>query len=182
MAEAVYYGEFDLVPDILPPETRFQASFQPIDLTTFWKRCGLTADYLAEYMALCFDGDKQIANKVSTVFNELIENGAKFSRARDTMVDVDVKLYSNLLFMEVTNYVSGEMRRRFEAHVKKLLDGDPEQMYFSLLESKSESDTESGLGLLMLYKDYPVRFGYRLEQQDADTHQIVVRAFLQMEE
>jgi hypothetical protein len=74
------------------------------------------------------------------------------------------------------------IKEGFESFVNKLISENIEELYFNTLETKEDGDTKSGLGLLMMLKDYPVRFGYSFKEIDADTHEITVRAVINVEE
>ncbi|TGN13150.1 slr1658 superfamily regulator [Leptospira ilyithenensis] len=175
-------GEFQTIPDNLPADGQLKLIFQPIDMTTYWRRCGLTANFVAGFYSYCYEASDTKANSLSTIINELLENASKFSKAREGRIQIELKHYGNLLKVDVSNIASKNLRESFEAFVSKLQAENVEELYFSTLESKEDGDTKSGLGLLMMLKDYPVRFGYSFNEIDADTHEITVRAIINVEE
>jgi len=176
--EAIKYGDYDIIPDFLPSENHLHLQLQPIDLMTIWDRCGKTADFTASFLASSYNSDANVENSVSTISNELIENAAKFSKARDGKITLDIKNYANIIQIEVINQVSSEIKEPFEKFIKKLISSDIEKMYFEHLEQKAETDTGSGLGFMMMYKDFPVRFGYQFTELEKDTHEIRIKAFI----
>lgn len=182
MSNEVFYGDFDLIPPTLPAESHIEIQFQPIDLITFWRRCGLTANFAATFFSYCYQNNLNAENSISTILNELLENAAKFSKARSGKIDLVMKQHGTVLLIEVKNYVSDMLRDNFEKVVKNLITGNIDEKYFAHLESKQDGDPQSGIGYLMMYKDYPVRFGYRLKRIEADNNEITVRAFLNSEE
>lgn len=182
MAEQVF-GEFNKVPDIIPAESVVKLEFHPIDLVTHWKRCGLMADFVASFYSYSSPGkkDERILYNLSTVINELIENAAKFSRQRSP-VFMNLKHYSNLLQVQVTNQVTKQVAENFKNKVNTLLTADLEELYFQQLEEKDENDTQSGIGLMMILKDYPVTMAFKFNEIDeGKAIEIVVRAFISIE-
>lgn len=175
-------GEFHIIPENLPADGQLRLIFQPIDMTTYWRRCGLTANFVAGFYSYCYEASEAKANALSTIINELLENASKFSKAREGRIHVELKQYGNLLRIDVLNVASKALRETFEHFVDQLLSENVEELYFNTLETKEDGDTKSGLGLLMMLKDYPVRFGYSFHEVDADTHEITVRAIINVEE
>ncbi|EMY62160.1 slr1658 superfamily regulator [Leptospira terpstrae] len=178
----IVIGEYNFISENLPPDGQLRLIFQPIDMTSYWSRCGLTANFVAGFYSYCYEASETKANALSTIINELLENASKFSKAMEGKINVELKQYGNLLRIDVLNVASKTLRDSFELFVNKLLSENVEEMYFSTLETKVDGDTQSGLGLLMILKDYPVRFGYSFNEIDADTHEITVRAIINVEE
>ncbi|WCL50315.1 slr1658 superfamily regulator [Leptospira sp. GIMC2001] len=177
-AEIVQYADYKLIPDILPPESHIYLRLQPIDMMSQWKRIGLVSDFTADFFANNQSLSDYVRNSVSTVVNELIENAAKFAKPRNGLIDLDLKYYSTIIKIEVRNVVSDRMRLNFESHIKKYLSGDIEMMYFDHLESLVNKSDTSGMGYLMMYKDYPIRFGYQFKKMESDRHETTVEAYL----
>ncbi|TGL38939.1 slr1658 superfamily regulator [Leptospira perdikensis] len=178
----VIIGEYYIIPENLPADGQLRLIFQPIDMTTYWSRCGLTANFVAGFYSYCYEASETKANSLSTIINELLENASKFSKAMKGKINVELKQYGNLLRIDVLNVASKTLRDSFELFVNRLMSENVEELYFSTLESKEDGDTKSGLGLLMVLKDYPVRFGYSFNEIDSDTHEITVRAIINVEE
>ncbi|MCG6140420.1 slr1658 superfamily regulator [Leptospira mtsangambouensis] len=178
----IIMGDYHSIPENLPADGQLRLIFQPIDMTSYWRRCGLTANFVAGFYSYCYEASETKANSLSTIINELLENASKFSKSKNGEVNVELKQYGNLLRIDVLNVASKTLRDSFELFVKKLISENVEEMYFSTLETKEDGDTNSGLGLLMMLKDYRVRFGYSFTEIDADTHEIIVRAIINVEE
>ncbi len=175
-------GEYNIIPDNLPADGQLKLNFQPIDMMTYWRRCGLTANFVAGFYAYCYEESEAKANSLSTIINELLENAAKFSKAKEGKITLELKHYGNLLKIDIENITSKTLRDSFEEHVNKLVKEDIEELYFQTLETKADDDPRSGLGLLMMLKDYSVRIGYGFQEIDADTHIINVRTIINVEE
>ena len=182
MSESKLYGDYNLISENLPSDSHMRLELQPIDLSTFWKRCGLTANFAASFYSYCSSNSRQAENVISTIVNEMVENAAKFSKARQANITIDMRHFASLIRIEVINYSTSSIRDQFEQYVSKLVSSEPEELYFKHLESKQEGDTHSGLGLLMMMKDYDTRFGFRFTNIEADKHEIAVRAHISLEE
>ncbi|MCZ8240003.1 MAG: histidine kinase [Leptospiraceae bacterium] len=178
IAEIIQYSDFKMIPDILPPESHLFLRLQPIDMMSQWKRIGMVSDFTAEFFGQHQSLGNLTKNSVSTVVNELVENAAKFAKPRNGLIDLDLKFYSSLIKIEVRNIVSERMRGNFEMHIKRVLTGDIEKMYFDHLESLVSKADTSGIGYLLMYKDYPIRFGFQFKRLESDKHEVTVEAYL----
>jgi hypothetical protein len=175
-------GEFDVIPDNLPADGQMSMIFQPIDMMTYWRRCGLSANFVAGFYSYCFPSSESKVYSISTIINELLENASKFSKAREGRIEIELKHYGNLLKVDISNITSKSLKDNFEGFVEKLNPDTVEELYFSTLETKSSDDPKSGLGILMMLKDFPVRLGYSFKEIDPDTHEIKVRVIINVEE
>lgn len=182
VAEVVQYADFKLIPDILPPESHLFMRLQPIDMMSQWKRIGRVSDFTADFFVNNQSLSDFMRNSVSTVVNELVENAAKFAKPRNGLIDLDLKYYSTIIKIEIRNIVSDRIRMNFETHIKKYLSEDIEKMYYEQLESLSDKEHSSGMGYLLLYKDYPIKFGYQFKKLDSDRHEVTVEAYLNITE
>lgn len=127
----------------------------PADLTSSWSRCGLTADFAGKYFSANRNGEAEVyRNIVSSVLNELIENAAKFSKKANSPVTIAVSAADESLFIEVENDVSKETSDRFAEYLEKLKKSDFRDLYFQKLESGGNTDSTTGIGLLMILKNY----------------------------
>jgi hypothetical protein len=186
MGKAEIFGNYDFIPQGMEPEGMLSMTVQPIDLITYWRRCGLVADFGAKFYAYAYSKPNEyLENTISTVLNELVENGAKFSRQKESYVSISLRHFINVFSIEVVNETTLKIAQSFKDYVKKLLDSDLEQMYFDKLESRKEGDEGSGMGLLMLLKDYPAFLGACFENFGSDGNEytrITIRIFLKIEE
>ena len=171
-------------PD-LPAEGELFLRTNPIDMMTVWKRCSLLSNFLGDYYAYTTQKENydNVRNMVSTVFNEFIENAAKFSLKRNTNINVSIKLYDIILMIEIENIADKSQAPLLIQSLKKILAAkDIDKLYFDKLALKEEGNTESGIGLLMLLKDYPVKLGLRvLRMEDREACEVTVQAYCQIE-
>lgn len=189
------YGDFELVPADLVPEARFSLTLAPSELTAHWQRCGRVSDFVAGYIASAFAAtaavgpsgsleDGPLFTSISTVFQELIENAAKFSRKRDSAIQVRVKHFSRILMYEVENTTTPAFAQRFEEYLRQTGEGqDLTALYLRTIEAHHESGADvqrSGLGLLVIRKDHGVRVGVRFTEDASGRPSVTVRAFQTM--
>lgn len=184
------FGDFDLVPDALVPEAQLALTLSPSELMAHWQRCGLISDFVAGYIAAAYaakerDAGGPLFSAISTVFQELIENAAKFSRKREAPISVRVKHFSRILMLEVENGTTAAFAERFEAYLQGMPRGDEmHAAYLQVLEGKLEdavSAQHSGIGLLVLRKDHGIRVGVRFGADEQGRPTVTVRAFQTLE-
>jgi len=185
MAERIY-GDFDYIPDDLTPEAHFELSVTPIDLTAHWPRCGLISDLVAGYIAYAYHESQEmykfpIYSSLSMIFQELIENAAKYSRARETIIRIRVKHFNSVVRLEVQNDATLASGQKFEAYVQHLLTSDLEELHVQIVEDKARDRGQSGLGLVLLLKDYPIKFGAQFRRVGDEREIITVRAHYHLE-
>ncbi len=158
------------------------------DISHNWRRCSLTADFLARYYSYYFPYREKAMdrisrdtaeNTISYILNELIENTAKYSDAVETAVAVAVHLRDNDILFQVSNHVSAERAGRFTRLVADLLKGNPEELYMAQLEKNTEA---SGLGYLTMINDYGVSLGFRVEKSAEDDFTVSVQAAMKWKE
>jgi len=176
-------GNFELIPEIIPPEGHMEIVVKPIDMVTYWRRCGSISNFIADFYKVNKDADFH-ENLISTIFNELIENASKYSTKRESNIGIDVKLYNNILKLEVknssnrTNFLG--LRKRLE---KLLTTEDLDGLYLNEMVAKSRGDINSGIGLLLMLKDYNVKMGAKfIEDSDKELFNIIFQVYYFMEE
>ncbi len=176
-------GYYDLIPESLPAEGDIAMSIMPIDIITYWKRCGLMANFIAAFYTTHAINTAH-TNLMSTVFNELLENATKYATKRDGQINIQLRMYHSVFKIHIENNTTEQHFYHFKSYLKSLLDDtDLESRYIEKLEQKSLNDNNSGMGLIMLLKDYPVKIGARLlECPEKNEYRIAVNAFYYMED
>jgi hypothetical protein len=158
------------------------------DISHNWRRCSLTADFLARYYSYYFPYPEKATdrisrdaaeNTISYILNELIENTAKYSDAVETGVQVSVHLRENDILFQVSNHVSEKRAGEFTRLVSDLLKGNPEELYMAQLEKNTEA---SGLGYLTMINDYGVSLGFLVEKRADDVFTVSVQASMKWKE
>lgn len=142
-------------------------------LAAYWRRCSLSADFWARYTALFIPtqvpprylrrGD--VEQVLAFMLNELFENCAKFSGGSISSVGYAAWIQEEQLIFQITNHILPEVQEPFVRFITELLTGDLEDMYIRKIEEQAATNAKgSGLGYLILVKDYGVRFGFRFRQ------------------
>jgi hypothetical protein len=158
------------------------------DISASWRRCSLTADFLARYYSYYFPYREKATdrisrdaaeNTISYILNELIENTAKYSDSRETGVEVALHLREDDMLFEVTNHVSGKRAGDFARLAGDMLSGNPEEQYMAQLERNTEG---SGLGYLTMINDYGVTLGFKVEKRAEDVFTVGVQASMRWKE
>lgn len=149
-----------------------------------WRTNGLSADFLADYLAVFFPGDEdepktnkqeQIQSTVSYIANELLENAMKFSDHTAPMsIRIELQLYLSKLVFLVTNSVQFEVMQNYQSFIQEVLTSEPSEMMMRRLEQMTKDDMlkSSGLGLVTMMNDYSARLGWKFETI-SDTPEII---------
>jgi hypothetical protein len=171
-------GKYDLLPSTLPSEGEVAIIVQPIDLMTHWRRCGLMADFAATFYSYV-QIDHINKNLISTIFNELVENATKYSVKKGGDVRIIMKMFNNVLKIQIENNTTRQFFERLKSHLKYLSEAeDLEMIYFETLEQKSLDNPDSGIGLLLMMKDYPVQIGAKfIHDEENDNYRVIMRAY-----
>jgi hypothetical protein len=135
------------------PLSAIEMEVVPIDLVTEWRRCGMIADFMADYMVHGFERRDTARSVLSTVVNELVENAAKFSADKRATAHVSLRHHGESVHAEIRNEAS-------DAHVEDLREllgdlarDDPRAVFERRLHGRR------GLGLALLARDYRATVG-----------------------
>lgn len=181
--EKTHIGHYGIIPDSFPAEGKVNMVVKPIDMVTYWKRCGALADFIAKFYANNSIANDPNENLISTIFNELIENAAKYSTKRDTTIKIDLSLYNTILKMQVENFSTETNFRLLREQAELLFNStDLDEMYVEKMENKLLGGEDSGIGLLMLIKDYPIKMGFQFENTEENPFKIITQVYFYMEE
>jgi hypothetical protein len=170
------YGK--IVPPDRSADSHVQIIITPLDLVTFWKRVGTLADFVAGFYSYSFVkldssvkdiSETPVFHSISTVFNELIENAAKYSMDKKANIRIDLNQFGTIFKMQVENSTSVESAENFKRVMSEVFASDDvESLYFQKLEQNSAdpSSGHSGIGLMMILKDFPCKMGVRIREKD----------------
>ncbi|MCB0062914.1 MAG: hypothetical protein KDE19_12400 [Caldilineaceae bacterium] len=180
-------GFWEMIPENSPPH--YSMALDGGQLAAHWRRCSLTADFWARYIALHIPLHVSTAsgptalNRVamtdilSYLLNELFENCAKFSSGPRLLVYYQSWLRETEILVQLTNHIQPAGRPQFKAVIQEILDGDADELYFQKLEASVELNLDgSGLGYLTLIKDYGIRFGFRFRPLTEESVAVDVQA------
>ncbi len=153
-------------------------SFSPtsMPIQQRWRNNGLSADFISSYMRSFFiaDEDENSSaaryrfNAVKYVANELLENAMKF---HDPQHEYPITISFHLLERSIVFYVANGIEQgkvpAFQSFIKKLLESDPNELYFQQMEANAEASEhkQSGLGFLSMLCDYSAKLSWKFEPQ-----------------
>lgn len=164
-----------------------------IPLKQRWRNNGLSADFMADYLATFFPGNEddpstidrqaEIKSAVSYIANELLENAMKFNNeTSEYPIDIKLQLESDGVIFSVVNSISPQAVDKFQAYIQQLLASEPSELYIQQLEKNAveESCTDSGLGLLTMLTDYTAKIGWKFQTVHQDPEVIAVTTMVQL--
>ena len=155
MSPSRYVG--DALPERAPSEriTEMSLRIVPLDLIVQWRRCSITADYLANYLNYLFENRASALHVLSSGLNELVENLAKFSADKKVPVDITITHWGEHLRVQTQNLARGAAADALAARLERMASTDPEELFLEQLEHTAAHDRgASGLGLISIKKDY----------------------------
>lgn len=161
-----------------------------IPLKQRWRNNGLSADFLADYLATFFparetDEDAltrqaEIRGAVSYVANELLENAMKFNDdASGYPVNIQLQLHNDHILFHVTNSVITVNLPKFQTFIQQILYNDPQELYLNRLEETGEQNT-SQVGLLTMINDYGAELGWKFVTVQQDPEIVVVTTMVKL--
>ncbi len=187
------FGDYD---DKIPFSDEFLIlGFSPasLPLKQRWRNNGLSADFLADYLATFFPANDsepaslrkqaEVRNAVSYIANELLENAMKFNDdSSATPVSIKLQLYPDQIVFHITNSVSLQNGEKFQAFIQKLRHSDTQELYIRQLEENAENDnsTQSRLGLLTMINDYQTKIGWKFQTLPTESHVFIVSTMVQL--
>jgi hypothetical protein len=178
MNEATFIGDFT---DGTSPRalTSVDIELRALELVVHWRRCGLTADWLALFFAYDFEPQaRQTAESIlSTVINELLENAAKFCADKQRSVRIAVRHHGDFVSIETLNAAAGIHATTLRQTIEELTRADLDELFARRMQTKNTPGA-SGIGLLILKKDYAVRLGAKLTPIAGDEWNVEVRVDL----
>lgn len=158
-----------------------------------WRTNGLSADFMADYFATFFPGSDtattdiniqaEVKSAVSFIANELLENAMKFNDPSSrSPISVRLQLHSHGLVFLATNSVTPGAIAKFQAFIEELTTSDPSELYIRNLErnAESESERQSGLGLLTMINDYQAKLGWKFESVQKNPEVTTVTTMVQL--
>ncbi len=144
----------------------------PLDFMTEWQRCGLVADFLARYQSFNFKNPEKALNVLSTVVNELLENGVKFSADKNKLVNLSLRYYGSTIEIETVNTCDQTQAVVLDTYIERLKNNDSETMFLEQIQKSEDGGSDvSGLGLITILKDYDAQLGIRISPKtEGDTN------------
>ncbi|XDD53848.1 DUF6272 family protein [Leptospira sp. WS4.C2] len=162
------------------PVSIIQIQLKPLDLMRYWRRIGIMSDFIGYFYGFSFlpnvpsesmdMKNSDIVNSISTVFNELLENAAKYSYDKKADIEISLIHRGKTFEMLVRNKTNESNVSAYEASLKEIFSAkDLEKLYIEKLETNENDPHRSGIGLIMVLKDYPVEMEVSFESEGDDT-------------
>jgi hypothetical protein len=164
-----------------------------ISIKERWRNNGLSADFMADYLATFVPKDDEDPNSIqrqnelkgaaSYIANELLENSMKYCDYRVKYpVTIQLQLDADQIRFFVSNSISAESSQNFIAFIEELTNSDPNEMYFQQLEKSANDETgnSSGLGLLSMINDYSAMLGWKFQLIQEKPEIIAVTTMVQL--
>ena len=185
----------DFIENLPPSQEYLILSFSPgsIPLRQRWRNNCLSADFLADYLSTFFlsseqeeaKSEKQIEVKsaVSYIANELLENAMKYGVEKSLYpISIQIHLNPDLIIFQLTNSIHKQQTQAFQAHIEKLINSDPSELYIAQLENNAldENIENSGLGFLTMLNDYEAKLGWKFETLASESTEIAVTTMVQL--
>ncbi|MEG4346853.1 DUF6272 family protein [Microcoleus sp. A003_D6] len=158
-----------------------------------WRNNGLSADFLADYLATFYPGNEddpstierqaEIKSAVSYIANELLENAMKFNdETSEYPIEIKLQLDSDKVIFSVANSIHPQAVGEFQAYIQQLLTSEPSELYIQQLEKNAADNncTDSGLGLLTMLTDYTAKIGWKFKTVQKDPEVIAVTTMVQL--
>lgn len=182
MSPPITFGALVTRSGVPEPLVELTLRTRAIEYIVQWSRCGMTADYLADFFSYCFRNRKTAKAVLSTVINELLENAVKFSSERRLPLTVSVKHLGGFVLVETSSTTDEKQVRAFENALSELqLHGAEELFYRTVAQpvvyGQMNAPTKSRLGLILLKKDYDATLGVRMEasREEPSSWNVVVQ-------
>jgi len=155
LSETIVVGDFVDAAQSPPAITGAAVELRALDLVAHWKRCGLTADWLAPYFAYDFEPEARDAaqNVLATAVNELLENAAKFCADKRSTLRLSVRHHGDFIRIETMSVADDARTAAFRAVLEELGRADLAELFARRIEHPQEPGS-SGVGLVILKKDY----------------------------
>ncbi|PDT00994.1 hypothetical protein CO666_28120 [Rhizobium chutanense] len=161
------YGIESLTDISLDSGARLTLTDGPLQLG--WKHSGMTADFIAQVMALQYSRSKkdyvQAHHDIGYLSNELIENAVKFRQPGEILIEAGI--FQGSFLIRVKNAIDGVTSTRFQQLLRRLQSKDPGELLLEQIETNAISPASgSGLGLLTLLSDYDAKMAWAFEGSD----------------
>ena len=158
-------------------ESAFTLRFLPLDMFDNWQRGSMLSDFTAQYFAHNFPSESD-AGLVSTVVNELVENAVKFSANNSLPVELTLKKARDRLLVQATNSIPHHRCEPFIGVCKQLFERNLDDLYVERIGENTVQREASGLGLLLVKKDYCAALSFEFRFDEDETVQVAVTAEL----
>lgn len=164
MNEAAVIGDYR---DIESQEGTLRLSIQlPIgEIMEHWSRCGLLANFGASYLAVGCATRKNIANSLSFIINELLENAAKYSQPKEGRISIALLEKDSAITIEIQNSILPSQIEGLDELARRMIDQDyvnTRYIEMMIANASAKSPTKSGIGLLTIVSYFKADMSFRI--------------------
>ncbi len=158
-------------------ESTFTMRFLPLDMFDNWQRGSMLSDFAAQYFAHNFPSETG-TGLISTVVNELVENAVKFSANNSLPVDLTLRKARGRLLVRAANSLPRHRCEPFIEVCRQLFARDLGELYVERVGESAQQRDASGLGLLLVKKDYSRGLSFEFRFDEDETVHVAVTAEL----
>lgn len=155
----------------------FSVTILPLDLFDSWERGSQLSNFAADYFKHNFPNDEH-HNLISTVLNELIENAVKFSRNKSMPVEIVIKRRQDELLIKADNCLPRHRKDAFIEICREIVASDLDQLYVDRMHENAYDPSSSGIGLILIKKDYSAGLSFDFYADDRDNPHVAITAQL----
>ena len=150
-----------------------------------WNSCSLTSNKISSLYLDKFPNQTKIANLISHIFNELIENAVKYSDEKENEIKLQCIPSNSKIELEAYNITNIHFAERFDKYIKETMHENLEEVFYKYLLNAAEStNTDSGIGLLLIRKDFNANASFKImpNNNNAELFDIYVKIELAIED
>ncbi|MEM9923637.1 MAG: DUF6272 family protein [Cyanobacteria bacterium P01_D01_bin.50] len=192
LEKAQIFGDFVERPQ---QDEHLTLGFSPsaIPIRKRWRNNGLSADYIANYLATYFptkDNENysieklaEMKSAVSYIANELLENSMKYANQNALYpITLHTQLDNDKIRLFVDNSLVPEQAENFQNFIKELMNSDPDELFIRKLEENAESENteSSGLGFLTMINDYSAKLAWKFDTVEQDSPLMTVTTMVEL--
>lgn len=142
-----------------------------------WKRCALTSDFLAGFLAPTPDADER--EELSVVIDELLANAVKFSADITAPVSMAVQHFGDAVRVEASNVCDEENAQALIEALKRVVEQNLEDLFVQQIEESAAADQDSSkLGFITLRMNFDARLGARVTRNEDGLYTVTVAVLL----
>jgi len=164
MKEAMTIGDYrDVSSD--PKAIRLSVRLPIGEIMDHWSRCGLLANFGASYLAVGCQTQKNIANSLSFILNELLENAAKYSNPKDGEIEIALLERDSTITIDIRNAIRDDQIPKLKELALKMIDQDyvnAKYIEVMMANASSRSQVKSGIGLLTIVSYFKSILSFRI--------------------
>ncbi len=171
----------DRIDVITGVDSSFTVRFLPLDMFDNWQRGSVLSDFTATYFRHNFPRDEEFG-LISTVVNELVENAVKFTTNNSLPVELTLKKAPRRMLIQAANTVPVHRCQPFMAVCRELFEKDLDELYMERIKQDRTDSDASGLGLLLIRKDYSSKLSFEFRFDENNTARVTATAELSFQE